>query len=36
MNEQQIKEKLDQALEINSELPDIELKTATNNIPKEI
>ena len=36
MNEQQIKEKLEFALQINSELPELELKTASNNVPKDI
>lgn len=36
MNEQEIKQKLEFALQINSELPELELKTASNNIPKDI
>jgi len=36
MTEQQIKEKLTFALQINSELPELELKSATSNVPKDI
>lgn len=36
MTEQEIKQKLKLALQINSELPELEFKTASNNIPKDI
>ena len=36
MIEAEIKQKLEQAIQINSELPDLELKAATSAVPKEI
>ena len=36
MTEQQILEKLNYALKISSELPELELKTASNNLPNDI
>lgn len=36
MTESEIKKKLDYAIQINSELPELELKTATKNIPNDI
>ncbi len=36
MTESEIRKKLEYAIQINSELPELELKTATNNIPNNI
>ena len=36
INEAEIKRKLEYAIQINSELPELELKTASNNVPRDI